>query len=193
MLAQAGNNQDDGFARSTGQLREGLWRVVYTAGGSTFNKTLDQWHSDGTEFENAWLPPIQAISVSASGRKSRQERGCSITSDGSSLQAALPLQPVAPSRWTRRTPCLVTAKPTPVLSPSRRSIARGPQRASRRRVRSPQHESPSIEKGTNSQSLSWGSGTGLQVLHSNQGDLTGVKDHVRDRALDDCLICEALS
>jgi hypothetical protein len=35
----------------------GLWHVVYTAGGSTFNETLDQWHSDGTEFENAWLPP----------------------------------------------------------------------------------------------------------------------------------------
>jgi hypothetical protein len=35
----------------------GLWHVVYTADGSTFNETLDQWHSDGTEFENAWLPP----------------------------------------------------------------------------------------------------------------------------------------
>lgn len=35
----------------------GLWHVVYTAGGEVFNETLDQWHSDGTEFENAWLPP----------------------------------------------------------------------------------------------------------------------------------------
>lgn len=35
----------------------GLWHVVYTAGGATFNETLDQWHSDGTEFENAWLAP----------------------------------------------------------------------------------------------------------------------------------------
>ena len=35
----------------------GLWHVVYTAGGKTFNETLDQWHSDGTEFENAFLPP----------------------------------------------------------------------------------------------------------------------------------------
>jgi hypothetical protein len=26
----------------------GLWHVVYTAGGSIFNETLDQWHSDGT-------------------------------------------------------------------------------------------------------------------------------------------------
>lgn len=35
----------------------GLWHVVYTAGGSIFNETFDQWHSDGTEFENAWLAP----------------------------------------------------------------------------------------------------------------------------------------
>jgi hypothetical protein len=35
----------------------GLWHVVYTAGGKVFNETLDQWHSDGTEFENAFLPP----------------------------------------------------------------------------------------------------------------------------------------
>ena len=35
----------------------GLWAVVYTAGGATFNETLDQWHSDGTEFENAYLSP----------------------------------------------------------------------------------------------------------------------------------------
>lgn len=35
----------------------GLWHVVYTAGGKIFNETLDQWHSDGTEFENAFLPP----------------------------------------------------------------------------------------------------------------------------------------
>jgi hypothetical protein len=35
----------------------GLWHVVYTAGGTTFNETLDQWHSDGTEFENAFLAP----------------------------------------------------------------------------------------------------------------------------------------
>jgi hypothetical protein len=57
MLAQAGNDQDDGFAPGRGSSIVGLWHVVYTAGGSTFNETLDQWHSDGTEFENAWLPP----------------------------------------------------------------------------------------------------------------------------------------
>jgi hypothetical protein len=34
----------------------GLWYVVYTAGGKTFNETVDEWHSDGTEFENAYLP-----------------------------------------------------------------------------------------------------------------------------------------
>jgi hypothetical protein len=54
MLAHAENDQDDVYARSS---IVGLWHVVYTADGATFNETLDQWHSDGTEFENAWLPP----------------------------------------------------------------------------------------------------------------------------------------
>jgi hypothetical protein len=57
MLAQAGNDQDEGFFPGPGGSIVGLWHVVYTANGSTFNETLDQWHSDGTEFENAWLPP----------------------------------------------------------------------------------------------------------------------------------------
>jgi hypothetical protein len=57
MLAHAGNGQEEGLARSSDGSIVGLWHVVYTAGGSTFNETLDQWHSDGTEFENAWLPP----------------------------------------------------------------------------------------------------------------------------------------
>jgi hypothetical protein len=36
----------------------GLWQTVYkTGGGEVFNETLKQWHSDGTEFENAFLPP----------------------------------------------------------------------------------------------------------------------------------------
>ena len=36
----------------------GLWHVAYTtSGGSPFNDTLDTWHADGTEFENAFLPP----------------------------------------------------------------------------------------------------------------------------------------
>jgi hypothetical protein len=37
----------------------GLWHVVYTYEGALFNETLDQWHSDGTEFENAFLSPEQ--------------------------------------------------------------------------------------------------------------------------------------
>ncbi|MGO9434079.1 MAG: hypothetical protein ACLP00_07250 [Terracidiphilus sp.] len=57
MLVQAGNDQDEDAASDLGVSIVGLWHVVYTAGGSTFNETLDQWHSDGTEFENAWLPP----------------------------------------------------------------------------------------------------------------------------------------
>jgi hypothetical protein len=36
----------------------GLWHVIYTnsADNSTFNDTFDTWHSDGTEFESAFLP-----------------------------------------------------------------------------------------------------------------------------------------
>jgi hypothetical protein len=38
----------------------GLWHVVYTNGAdqSTFNDTFDTWHSDGTEFESAFLAPL---------------------------------------------------------------------------------------------------------------------------------------
>jgi hypothetical protein len=37
----------------------GLWHVIYTnsADQSTFNDTFDTWHSDGTEFESAFLAP----------------------------------------------------------------------------------------------------------------------------------------
>jgi hypothetical protein len=36
----------------------GLWHVLYTTDAhQPFNETLDQWHGDGTEFENATLPP----------------------------------------------------------------------------------------------------------------------------------------
>lgn len=37
----------------------GLWHVIYTnsADESTFNDTFDTWHSDGTEFESAFLAP----------------------------------------------------------------------------------------------------------------------------------------
>jgi hypothetical protein len=37
----------------------GLWHVIYTnsVDQSTFNDTFDTWHSDGTEFESAFLAP----------------------------------------------------------------------------------------------------------------------------------------
>jgi hypothetical protein len=36
----------------------GLWHVIYTgADQSIFNDTFDTWHSDGTEFESAYLAP----------------------------------------------------------------------------------------------------------------------------------------
>lgn len=57
VLAHAGNGLHADLDLVPGDSIVGLWHVVYTAGGSTFNETLDQWHSDGTEFENAWLPP----------------------------------------------------------------------------------------------------------------------------------------
>lgn len=35
----------------------GLWHVIYTSQGQLFLETLDQWHSDGTEFEMANAAP----------------------------------------------------------------------------------------------------------------------------------------
>jgi hypothetical protein len=58
MLGQAGG-EEESSSNVTYQSIVGLWHVVYTAGGSVFNDTLDQWHSDGTEFENAYLPVAQ--------------------------------------------------------------------------------------------------------------------------------------
>src|SRR5271156_3373651 len=53
MFAGAGGDE----ASSSHDPIVGLWHVVYTAGGKLFNESLDQWHSDGTEFENAYLSP----------------------------------------------------------------------------------------------------------------------------------------
>lgn len=58
MLGQAADGAGYYPQDSKGSI-VGLWAVVYTAGGSVFNETLDQWHSDGTEFENAYLPVAQ--------------------------------------------------------------------------------------------------------------------------------------
>jgi hypothetical protein len=52
MLGQAGADWHE-----HGENIVGLWHVTYTAGGKVFNETLKEWHSDFTEFENAWLPP----------------------------------------------------------------------------------------------------------------------------------------
>lgn len=58
MLGMAGGGQEaSSEGRNTAIV--GLWAVVYTAGGQVFNETFDQWHSDGTEFENAYLNPVQ--------------------------------------------------------------------------------------------------------------------------------------
>jgi hypothetical protein len=53
MLNQAG---EDWHERDSSIV--GLWQTVYTtSSGAVFNQTLKQWHSDGTEFESAFLPP----------------------------------------------------------------------------------------------------------------------------------------
>jgi hypothetical protein len=55
MLAQAefGNIGED-----SKESIVGVWHVIYTVtGGGLFNDTFDTWHSDGTEFESAFLPP----------------------------------------------------------------------------------------------------------------------------------------
>jgi hypothetical protein len=36
----------------------GLWHVIYSLSPTVvFNESFDTWHSDGTEFDNAYLPP----------------------------------------------------------------------------------------------------------------------------------------
>lgn len=54
MLAQAEN----ALGKSSSDSIVGLWHVIYTtSGGALFGNTFDTWHSDGTEFENTFLPP----------------------------------------------------------------------------------------------------------------------------------------
>jgi hypothetical protein len=58
MLGAAGGDEE-GYSNGAHDPIVGLWHVVYTSGGKLFNESLDQWHSDGTEFENAFLAPAQ--------------------------------------------------------------------------------------------------------------------------------------
>ena len=58
MLGAAGA-EEESYSDGDADPIVGLWHVVYTSGGKLFNETLDQWHSDGTEFENAFLAPAQ--------------------------------------------------------------------------------------------------------------------------------------
>jgi hypothetical protein len=51
---QAGDDEE-----KTSPTIVGLWHLKYTASdGSPFLESFKTWHSDGTEFENAFLPPI---------------------------------------------------------------------------------------------------------------------------------------
>jgi len=47
-----------GAATTSAPSIVGLWGGVCSAGGKVFNETFDQWHSDGTEFESAFLPVL---------------------------------------------------------------------------------------------------------------------------------------
>jgi hypothetical protein len=52
------NHQDDNEESGPATI-VGLWHVHYTASdGSPFIESFKTWHSDRTEFENAFLPPV---------------------------------------------------------------------------------------------------------------------------------------
>jgi hypothetical protein len=56
-LPGGGQVHDD--EENTSPTIVGLWHLKYTASdGSPFVESFKTWHSDGTEFENAFLPPI---------------------------------------------------------------------------------------------------------------------------------------
>lgn len=57
MLTQAEGEAQDAVQDARDPV-VGVWYVVYTSGGKTFNETVDTWHSDGTEFESAYLPVL---------------------------------------------------------------------------------------------------------------------------------------
>ena len=58
-LPAVANAAIDADSRFDNPTIVGLWHVIYTnsADQSTFNDTFDTWHSDGTEFESAFLAP----------------------------------------------------------------------------------------------------------------------------------------
>lgn len=58
MMGMAGSGQESSKEGDPSSI-VGLWGVVYTAGGKTFNVSFDDWHSDGTEFENVYFNPAQ--------------------------------------------------------------------------------------------------------------------------------------
>jgi hypothetical protein len=58
MFAAAGGDEES-YSNGSNDPIVGLWHVVYKTGSAVFNESLDQWHSDGTEFENAFLAPAQ--------------------------------------------------------------------------------------------------------------------------------------
>jgi len=68
----------------------GLWHVTYKSGGELFYDALDQWHGDGTELENANVPPIYGNvcmgvwTQSADGTIQLSHIGWSFNADGSS-------------------------------------------------------------------------------------------------------------
>jgi hypothetical protein len=52
------SHQDDTESKR-GATIVGLWHLHYTVSdGSPFLESFKTWHADGTEFENAFLPPV---------------------------------------------------------------------------------------------------------------------------------------
>jgi hypothetical protein len=55
-VALKASERDDGVSAES---ITGLWHATYMSGGEVFFVSLDQWHSDGTEFENSYSTPIE--------------------------------------------------------------------------------------------------------------------------------------
>jgi hypothetical protein len=60
MEHQGNSEEHEGQGESNGPPTiVGLWHLKYTADdGSAFLESFKIWHADGTEFENAFLPPV---------------------------------------------------------------------------------------------------------------------------------------
>jgi hypothetical protein len=115
MFATAGG-EEEAYSNGSQDPIVGLWHVVYTANGAVFNETLDQWHSDGTEFENAFLAPAQG-NICFGVWKSTGSHSVRLHHIGWTPRA--PERLTGPLPWMKPTRCLRTATAIPERLPSR--------------------------------------------------------------------------